>query len=546
VQTHLTLGRRAVLVLVGLSLLTAFQPGTAMAPKSAKAKPAQPVPATAVPLVAHLTGYHETPPNASTATGLGMVTLSADQTMIKVDLSFSGLVAPATAAHIHGPAGPGVPAGVLFPLAGVPASTSGSIPEQTFAVTPAQVVQLLAGQWYINVHDATFPGGEIRGQILADHFTAKLAGSQETPPNASTAMGTGSVSLSADQTSITVDLSFSGLSTPAILAHIHGPAVVGAPAGVVFPFSGVPNATSGRIPEQSFAITPAQVVQLRAGQLYFNVHSTTFPKGEIRGQIFVAPDFQGIRMVTAFSQVVAFGHAAIAGPTLTNLSAPIVGMTDTPDFQGYWLTGSDGGVFAFGGAGFFGSLGSIHLNAPIVGMAHSFTGAGYWLVAADGGVFAFGDAPFMGSLGSIHLNAAIVGITPTPDGKGYLLVGADGGVFAFGDAVFHGSLGAIHLNAPIVGISSTPDTMGYRLVASDGGVFCFGTAGFFGSAGGAHLSAPVVGIARTADNQGYWLAGADGGVFNYGDAGFLGSVPGLVPQVKLPVVGIVATGSGAS
>ncbi len=58
---------------------------------------------------------------------------------------------------------------------------------------------------------------------------------------------------------------------------------------------------------------------------------------------------------------------------------------------------SDGGIFTFGDAGFFGSTGAIHLNAPIVGMASSPDGGGYTLVASDGGIFNFGDATFYGS-----------------------------------------------------------------------------------------------------------------------------------------------------
>jgi hypothetical protein len=63
----------------------------------------------------------------------------------------------------------------------------------------------------------------------------------------------------------------------------------------------------------------------------------------------------------------------------------------------------------------------------------------YWLVASDGGIFTFGTAIFYGSTGNLHLNAPIVGMASTPDGQGYWLVGSDGGVFAFGDAGFHGS-----------------------------------------------------------------------------------------------------------
>lgn len=115
---------------------------------------------------AFLTGLGENPPNASPATGFGTVVLSADQTMITVNESWSGLLSPATGSHIHGPAGAGTNALILFPFSGVPNATAGAIPEQTFAITPTQVGYLFAGFLYMNVHDAVFPGGEIRGQLL--------------------------------------------------------------------------------------------------------------------------------------------------------------------------------------------------------------------------------------------------------------------------------------------------------------------------------------------------------------------------------------------
>ncbi len=62
---------------------------------------------------------------------------------------------------------------------------------------------------------------------------------------------------------------------------------------------------------------------------------------------------------------------------------------------------SDGGVFTYGDAQFYGSTGSIHLNQPIVGMAAAPDGNGYWFVAADGGVFNYGSAAFEGSLGGL-------------------------------------------------------------------------------------------------------------------------------------------------
>jgi len=113
-----------------------------------------------------LTGSQEVPANGSTATGFGTVTLNAAQNQITVDESWTGLSAPATASHIHGPAGVGTNANVLFPFSAVPAVTSGSIPEQSFSITPTQVGYLENGLLYMNVHDATFPGGEIRGQLV--------------------------------------------------------------------------------------------------------------------------------------------------------------------------------------------------------------------------------------------------------------------------------------------------------------------------------------------------------------------------------------------
>jgi hypothetical protein len=212
--------------------------------------------------------------------------------------------------------------------------------------------------------------------------------------------------------------------------------------------------------------------------------------------------------------------------------------------QGLWMTGSDGGVFAFGTAGYYGSAGGAHLNKPIVGMAATPDGGGYWLVASDGGVFSFGDATFYGSAGGFALNKPIVGMAATPDGGGYWLVASDGGVFSFGDATFYGSTGSIVLNKPIVGMAATPDGGGYWLVASDGGVFSFGDATFYGSTGGLTLAAPIVGMAATPDGGGYWLVASDGGVFSFGDAPYYGSVPGQGIGSHAPVEGIVATPNG--
>ncbi|HTZ08136.1 MAG TPA: PQQ-binding-like beta-propeller repeat protein, partial [Acidimicrobiales bacterium] len=168
---------------------------------------------------------------------------------------------------------------------------------------------------------------------------------------------------------------------------------------------------------------------------------------------------------------------------------------------GYRLAGADGGVFAFGGAPYCGSMGGTRLAAPVVGIASSPLTGGYWEVAADGGVFAFGGAPFLGSMGGRHLARPIVGMAVTPDGRGYWEVAADGGVFAFGDAAFYGSMGGRHLAKPVVGIAPSTGGDGYRLVAADGGVFAFGDARFYGS--GAATGRLYAGMASAPDGAGY-------------------------------------------
>ena len=231
----------------------------------------------------------------------------------------------------------------------------------------------------------------------------------------------------------------------------------------------------------------------------------------------------GYWTVTPAGAVTPHGAApALGSPALSNLrlAQPIVGMTATTDGNGYWLVASDGGIFSYGDATFYGSSGSIHLNKPIVGMAATSDGRGYWLVASDGGIFSYGDATFYGSTGSIVLNKAVVGMAVTTDGGGYWLLASDGGIFSYGDADFYGSTGSIHLNLPIVGMAPTPDGRGYSLVAFDGGIFTFGDADFYGSTAGWGVYA--YGMIINPATAGYDVVTANGTSVAFG--------PGLHPN----------------
>jgi hypothetical protein len=246
-------------------------------------------------------------------------------------------------------------------------------------------------------------------------------------------------------------------------------------------------------------------------------------------------DGRGYWNVASDGGLFAFGDAGFYGSMGGQpLNKPIVGMASTRDGKGYWLVASDGGLFAFGDAQFFGSTGNLTLNKPVVGMSATPDGGGYWLVASDGGLFAYGDAPFYGSTGNLTLNKPVVGMSSTPNGGGYWLVASDGGLFAYGDALFYGSMGGQPLNRPIVGMAANGG-MGYWLVASDGGIFAFGSAPFYGSTGNLALVLPVVDMAVTPKGSGYWMAAADGGLFAYGDAGFYGSIPALFAAANVGV-----------
>jgi hypothetical protein len=204
----------------------------------------------------------------------------------------------------------------------------------------------------------------------------------------------------------------------------------------------------------------------------------------------------------------------------------------------YDLVSANGTVTSFGHAGNFGGAQRIHLSAPIVGMATTPDGLGYWLVGKDGGVFTFGDAKYWGSLGGKKHTAAhdVIAIVPTVDGHGYWLCDASGVVTAFGDALKLPSLLPSKATVPIVGFAVLHDQRGAWVVNADGVVFHLGQSYVYGSLQGKKLAQPIVGIARTTNGRGYWLTDSKGNVFTFGSA-----KPAIAPPtLKAPIVSISA------
>ena len=109
----------------------------------------------------HLDGPAETPPNTTKATGVADVALDTDAKTLSWTISYSGLSGPVTMAHFHGPAARGVAAGVVLGLQGpLTSPVTGHA-----ALNDGQIGDLRAGLWYLNLHTALNPRGEIRGQL---------------------------------------------------------------------------------------------------------------------------------------------------------------------------------------------------------------------------------------------------------------------------------------------------------------------------------------------------------------------------------------------
>jgi hypothetical protein len=127
-----------------------------------------------------------------------------------------------------------------------------------------------------------------RGQTT---FTAFLNGAQEVPSRVTSAVGSGSVVLNAARTQIVVNLQYFGLTAPMTVAHIHE-AAFGVNGPVRFDLGALmlPGGINGSLTNAMFAVTSAQATALEAGNMYFNVHTSTFPGGEIRGQITTVPE----------------------------------------------------------------------------------------------------------------------------------------------------------------------------------------------------------------------------------------------------------------
>lgn len=220
---------------------------------------------------------------------------------------------------------------------------------------------------------------------------------------------------------------------------------------------------------------------------------------------------------------------------------PIVGVAALPGNNGYFMVANSPGgddivTCGFGSAQAYyyqhGSASNWCFESypgvdDAVGVAVDNANNGYWIVGSDGGIFAFDNAPYDGSAhGSLPNGQSVVAIAATPDGNGYWEVTNGGYVYAYGDAQYEGGVSGLGIGCAIVGMAAAENDSSYWLDGCDGGVYSLGQAPFDGALAQTAKYFNIEAIASTQDGNGYYLMAFDGSLFTYGDAQFQGDLYG--------------------
>jgi hypothetical protein len=238
---------------------------------------------------ATMNGAQETPAVTTMAYGLGVFNLAQHGGTLQFHIVASGLSGAISGAHLHTGA-MGVGGGVAVDLSSYVSGNviSGSIDTSMITNSAAFLTNLAMGNIYFNIHTATNPNGEIRGQVLTDTklaFDANLNGAQETPSVSTTADAVGSFKLNATYDTIWYNVVASGLSGQMNGIHFHNgnPGVSG---GVAVDLSSGINGNQAMGMITGANVTSALVRNLLTGSIYINIHTAANPNGEVRGQVY--------------------------------------------------------------------------------------------------------------------------------------------------------------------------------------------------------------------------------------------------------------------
>lgn len=228
-------------------------------------------------------GAQEVPVASTPATGAAYALVDMGTDSVYVTGNYTGLTAASNNAHVH-MADPGTAGGILFPVRHS-ASTAGTVHAMSI-VSGGAADSISNGHSYVNVHTSTYPGGEIRAQLINNtglrYLAGELRGINEVPPVTSAARGTVIAVYNMETNSLRLAGDYQKLSDSVTVAHIH-PGDSGVVNPPIIPLITTGDST-GTITIDT-TLTEEQEVQLLAGDMYVNVHSKAFPNGEIRTQL---------------------------------------------------------------------------------------------------------------------------------------------------------------------------------------------------------------------------------------------------------------------
>lgn len=230
-------------------------------------------------------GAQEVPSVTTTALGSSTIKMNTTLDTLWYDVAATGLSGAITGAHFHN-AEFGVNGGVEVALNVTGNRVQGMVTGAT--LTSTLVNKFLTGDIYINMHTATNPNGEIRGQVYRlarEGYTFDMEGSQEVPGVTTSAVGGGMVSIDRNQDNAHIMLVSSGLTSTGI--HFHN-AAAGSNGGVIFNMTSLYNNDGVFTYWRSSDVIPfttAESVMFRDNEVYVNNHTAANPNGEIRGQV---------------------------------------------------------------------------------------------------------------------------------------------------------------------------------------------------------------------------------------------------------------------